>query len=125
MEAIGRYQHVEKDLKKPYKEAAGQAEEVRKVADQARLNFPNTDKGHRYLEAYYASHLLKYEKSMGFQQEVAKIAEHFLEDGFLVRNISWLRATEVPTFLSFDATVDSAPNPFANSSAPATQSPSD
>ncbi|KAL0453735.1 UNVERIFIED_CONTAM: hypothetical protein Slati_1351600 [Sesamum latifolium] len=58
------------------------SEELLKVADQARLNFPHIEEGQRYLESYWESRLLVYQKSEEFWGTVPKIAAIFLQYDF-------------------------------------------
>ncbi|KAL0451573.1 UNVERIFIED_CONTAM: Formin-like protein 18 [Sesamum latifolium] len=93
------------------------AEEIKKLANQVRRDFPDTEEGKNYLEAYWASRLSEYQKSREYKKEVATIASPYLRFAFEACKQQFVAQGYPPTgegtdFLNFDLVLDTAPDPF-------------
>ncbi|KAL2228431.1 UNVERIFIED_CONTAM: hypothetical protein Sindi_1822800 [Sesamum indicum] len=81
-EVTGRFQQLEKDIKKLQKEVVNHESALEKAMENAIMDFPHSEEGKNYLEAYWKSRLKELKKSKRYQQEVAKIAGPYFEHSF-------------------------------------------
>ncbi|KAK4403044.1 11S globulin subunit beta [Sesamum angolense] len=84
--AVGRYQQVEKEVKKLQREVKtlkeDHTEELQMLANQVQKEFPEIEEGKNYLEACWASRLALYKKSEDYKREVAMVANLYLRFAF-------------------------------------------
>ncbi|KAL0433679.1 UNVERIFIED_CONTAM: hypothetical protein Slati_2702200 [Sesamum latifolium] len=81
-EAANHRAQMERELKRLSKESAEHEKALRRAVDKAVHDYPNSEEGKDFLQAYWASKVDEFKKSDEYQQEVAKVAIPFLEYGF-------------------------------------------
>ncbi|KAL0447955.1 UNVERIFIED_CONTAM: hypothetical protein Slati_1923400 [Sesamum latifolium] len=121
-EAVGRYQQAEREVKKLQREVNAlkedHAEELQKLADQVRKEFPNTEEGQNCLEACWASRLAEYKKYEDYKKEVVLVAGPYLRFAFEAYRQQCIAQGYPPvgedtSFLNFNLVLGTAPDPFA------------
>ncbi|KAL0402105.1 UNVERIFIED_CONTAM: hypothetical protein Slati_4240400 [Sesamum latifolium] len=103
-EAASHRSQMEKELKRLSKESAEHEEALRKAVEKAVHDYPHSEEGKDFLEAYWASREDEFKKSNEYQEEVAKIAIPLFEYGFNACKDQFLvqgyaPAGEEPSFL--------------------------
>ncbi|KAL0294403.1 UNVERIFIED_CONTAM: hypothetical protein Sradi_6889900 [Sesamum radiatum] len=73
---------MEKELRRLSKTSADHEKTLRKAVEKAVADYPNSEEGKNFLEAFWASKLDEYKKSEDFQKEVAQVAFPFVGYGF-------------------------------------------
>ncbi|KAL0431403.1 UNVERIFIED_CONTAM: hypothetical protein Sradi_0766300 [Sesamum radiatum] len=111
---------MEKELRRLSKVSADHEKALRRAVEKAVADYPNSEEGRNFLEAYWASKIDKYKKSYNLQKEVAF---PFVGYGFNACKEQFLThrpppAGEELSFLDVQIAYDNVPNPFACLSAP-------
>ncbi|KAL0344698.1 UNVERIFIED_CONTAM: hypothetical protein Sradi_4301100 [Sesamum radiatum] len=73
---------MEKELRRLSKMSPDHERTLRKAVEKAVADYPDSEEGKNFLEAFWASKLDKYKKSEDFQKEVAQVAFPFVGYGF-------------------------------------------
>ncbi|KAL0405865.1 UNVERIFIED_CONTAM: hypothetical protein Slati_3900400 [Sesamum latifolium] len=73
---------MEKELKRLSKVSADHERALRRAVENAVADYPNSEEGRNFLQAYWAKKVDEYKKSDDFQREVAKVAVPFVGYGF-------------------------------------------
>ncbi|KAL2252199.1 UNVERIFIED_CONTAM: hypothetical protein Sindi_0014600, partial [Sesamum indicum] len=110
---VGRCQQLEREVRQLKMEAVSQESALKKVV----MDFPHSEEGKNFLEAYWESRLKEFKGSVEYQQEVAKIAGPFFEYGFLAckeqfQDQGYPPTGEEPSFLDLATVLDNALDPF-------------
>ncbi|KAL0463115.1 UNVERIFIED_CONTAM: hypothetical protein Slati_0199100 [Sesamum latifolium] len=113
---------MDRELKCLNKVSADHEKALRRAVEKAVADYPNSEKGRNFLEAYWASKIDEYKKSDDFQKKVAQVAFPFVGYGFNACKEQFLThrpppAGEEISFLDMQLAYDNAPNPFASPSA--------
>ncbi|KAL0408145.1 UNVERIFIED_CONTAM: hypothetical protein Sradi_1748900 [Sesamum radiatum] len=81
---------MEKELRRLSKVSANHEKALRRAVEKTVANYPNSEEGKNFLEAYWANKIDKYKKSEDFQKEVAQVAFRFWGTGLmLAKSNSW------------------------------------
>ncbi|KAL0416220.1 UNVERIFIED_CONTAM: hypothetical protein Slati_3453900 [Sesamum latifolium] len=70
-----------KELKRLSKVSAEHEKALQQAVEKAVADYPNSEEGRNFLEAYWASKMDEYKKSDDFQKEVAQVAFPFVGYG--------------------------------------------
>ncbi|KAL0355720.1 UNVERIFIED_CONTAM: hypothetical protein Sradi_4018900 [Sesamum radiatum] len=73
---------MEKELRRLSKASADHEKALRRAVEKAVADYPNSEEGRNFLEAYWANKIAEYKKSDDFQKEVAQVAFPFMGYGF-------------------------------------------
>ncbi|KAL0444040.1 UNVERIFIED_CONTAM: hypothetical protein Slati_2126700 [Sesamum latifolium] len=119
---------MDRELKRLSKVSADHEKALRRAVEKVVADYPNSEEGRSFLEAYWASKIDEYKKSDDFQKDVAQVAFPFVGYGFNACKEQFLThrpppAGEELSFLDVQLAYGNAPNPFASPSAPEEEDP--